>query len=593
MAPPFPRASLELNYPLYALDFDPEDASRLFVGGGGGPGNSGVTNKITLLETSTQTELRVAGELDFTRNEDSVMSLAVGGHKGKSTYVYAGVNSGPESIAKGKNEHMRTLLAEQSKSRSSVGTKTPEVKIAELSRTAMFSDPDTNTYQRLLRVAGSVGVAATGMGKDPQLAVFDTSTTPPKPRGVLELPVDAEDLDVVQTADDGFLVGWCYKYELHLVRVGKDNTDPEVVFTMPDDSGDRPRFRFIRFLSPTFILAAANLPQRSGIVLHGLRLPEPGQESARLAVTARIPRKISAAALAVANLSLPTSPGASLGNAQFVIAVAGNDSSISLYTVNHKPATKIDLLAELHPLCTLKNVQGSNSITGLAFSTFVQPKTHLRPQHLKLASISLEGTVSVHSIPLKKSIESTPRNKKGPPRPIRYVVAMQSHNPATRSVIIILTIMVLVMAIIGQSLMEVYGNSRPILGITRLVPSWHGTLRSFDPPPAGLLKEEFLRKLSGDNQPADGATLVMWEAEDQVTAAVGDAVLPKKINLDVHDKHVHGPGKTWDELEHEQREAWKGKLKEAGAWTQGMGESVFKGILFGEIAGAVGRAMGG
>lgn len=49
MAPPFPRASIELDYPLYGLDFDPEDASRLFVGGGGGAGRSGVGNKIVRL----------------------------------------------------------------------------------------------------------------------------------------------------------------------------------------------------------------------------------------------------------------------------------------------------------------------------------------------------------------------------------------------------------------------------------------------------------------------------------------------------------------------------------------------------------------
>lgn len=46
MAPPFPCATVELDYPLYALDFDPDDARRLVVGGGGGAGRSGVGNKI-------------------------------------------------------------------------------------------------------------------------------------------------------------------------------------------------------------------------------------------------------------------------------------------------------------------------------------------------------------------------------------------------------------------------------------------------------------------------------------------------------------------------------------------------------------------
>lgn len=46
MSSPFPHASVELSYPLYAIEFDPEDANRLVVGGGGGAGHSGVGNKI-------------------------------------------------------------------------------------------------------------------------------------------------------------------------------------------------------------------------------------------------------------------------------------------------------------------------------------------------------------------------------------------------------------------------------------------------------------------------------------------------------------------------------------------------------------------
>lgn len=39
-------AKVTLSYPLYACDFDPKDATRLVVGGGGGAGKSGVGNKI-------------------------------------------------------------------------------------------------------------------------------------------------------------------------------------------------------------------------------------------------------------------------------------------------------------------------------------------------------------------------------------------------------------------------------------------------------------------------------------------------------------------------------------------------------------------
>lgn len=46
MANPFPKASAKLDYPIYRIDFDPQDATRLVVGGGGGVSNSGVGNKI-------------------------------------------------------------------------------------------------------------------------------------------------------------------------------------------------------------------------------------------------------------------------------------------------------------------------------------------------------------------------------------------------------------------------------------------------------------------------------------------------------------------------------------------------------------------
>lgn len=46
MAPLVPSAKATLSYPLYAVDFDPLDSSRLLVGGGGGAGRTGVGNKI-------------------------------------------------------------------------------------------------------------------------------------------------------------------------------------------------------------------------------------------------------------------------------------------------------------------------------------------------------------------------------------------------------------------------------------------------------------------------------------------------------------------------------------------------------------------
>lgn len=532
-------------------------------------------------------ELRSAGELDLSRDEDSVMSLAVGPSKGRTTLVYAGVNSSPASVAKGRNEHLRTFAVEQTKARQSAGNKAPAVKIAELSRSSMFTDPDEGTFQRLLRVRSGIGAAATALGKESQLAVFETPTgAAPKLRGVMELPRDAEDLDLVQTGDGEYQLAFCYKYEIHVVSIDKEKMgDPQLVYTMPEENSVRPAFRSIRYLSPDFILAVSNAPAGKGIILQGLRMPTPGNDNARMAVTARIPRAIKATAMAVTNLSPPSSPTSPLGDTQFVIAVAANDASISLFTLESTTSSSLTLLTRLYPLHTIKDAHdGGANITALAFSTFVTPKTHIRPQHIKLASTSLGNSVAVHSIPLTRHIDRTPRNKKGPPRPVRYVVAMKSQGPSARPLIIILSVMVLIMAIVGQSILEMYGHSRPVIYSHKFLPSWHGSLRSAKHPPPALMDEGFVAKLRG-NKPTTGGEeklVVLLQGEEAPT-----------VDVHVHREDVHGEAREWDDLPEEQKEAWREKLGEAGAWTRDMGESVLKGIFFGELAGMVGQAVGG
>ncbi|PTB46250.1 uncharacterized protein TrAFT101_004282 [Trichoderma asperellum] len=588
MALPFPQANIKLDYPLYAVSFDPQDANRLVVGGGGGAGRSGVANKISVVETVDQGELRVSGDIALSRDEDSVMSLAVAeSANDKPSYVYAGINSSPKEMSKGKNNHLRTFSVEQTKSRAA-GAENPDVQVAEVSRSAFFTNPDADTYQPVLRISGSIGAAATRMCKEPQLAIFDASGPKPKSKGVLGLDKDAEDLDIIQCEDGEYLLAYCHKYELYLVKIGKKNSDPELIFTMTDDHGELAAFRSIRFVTPSFILAAANLPKSSGVILQGFRLPTPGHDKARISATVRIPKNISATALAIANASPPSSPSTPVGNTQFVIAVAGNDSSIYFYSMDHKALASIELLSNLNPLYTLKDAHKGDNITGLAFSNFIPPKQHLTQQFLKLASITLQSGVTVHSIALRRHIDVLP-GKPIDETAARYVTALRAKAPSRRPVVITLSIIILIMAVIGQGIMEMYGMSKPIINAQKFLPSWHGTLRDPTHPPAAFNKDFLISRLAGsDINTAE--TLVMWEADHPALDAE-DSPGGKKLSLDVHDEEVHGPAKTWDELPAAQKNAWKQRLQKAGAWTQNMGESVFRGILFGELAGAVGHAV--
>jgi hypothetical protein len=597
MAPPIPRTSIELDYPLYSVDFDKNDAKRIVVGGGGGANRSGVGNKISVLEASSETELRLVTELDFSRDEDSVMSLALGPLKGKITSLYAGINSSPASIESGKNEHLRTVALETPKggvASPNAKTKQPvATKLTEVSRSSLFQHPDKETYQRLLRISGGMGVAATAMGKESQLAVFEAGSAAPKLRGILELARDAEDVDIIQTGEKEYQIAFCYKYELHVINIGKETSDPELIYTMPEENDERPAFRCIRYLTPSFILAVANLPKRSGVIIQGLRLPTPGHEKARVAATTRIPRAISTTAMDVTNLSPPPSPGASITDTQFLIAVAGHDSSISLYTLEQVTTGQVTLLVNLYPLTTFKDAHDGGSITGLAFSTFIAPKNNLRPSYVKLASISLQKSVAVHYIALKKFVDNKPRNKKGPPREPRYVVAMKSKAPSNTPLIATLSVMALIMAIVFQGLMELYGNSRPVLHVHKYLPGWHGTLRTPEHPPAFFAENEFLAKLVGEGQTtSSGETIVI---RDTPQTADGDDQAPAQdLHVGIHE----GEGspedtKEWHELPKEQKEAWKARLSDAGTWTREMGEGVFKGILFGQLAEVVGQAVAG
>ncbi|KAM3566969.1 hypothetical protein ARSEF4850_000003 [Beauveria asiatica] len=607
MSQPFPTTYTRSDYPLFAVDFDPEDDSRIITGGGGGPNRSGVPNKLTVLETLNADDLRIVGELDLPRDQDSIMSLAFTGRKGKTINVVAGVNSHTDDIAKGENKHLRSIAIRGAGSDTSV---------KEEHRHPLIIDSATAVYQRLLRVAGTLGAAASANGKDPQIALFDVPSSKSstlKRRGTIELPREAEDLDVLQLADGSHLMTYCYGYELFLVKLGKDQEDPQLIYTIPAEEANRPKFRFARFLGPEFVLTVANIG-RAGAVVHGFRLPKAGQEKARLAVSAKLDRKTQATAFALASLSRPTlSPKGgieALGDTQFVMAVARGDASISLMSLTHVASPAINLLTKLHPLTTLQGVHGNSEITGMALSTFSTPTKKAaagETQYLKLVSVTMSKSIALQSIPLKQFIDTTPRSKNAPPRPVRYVTKLDARAPTTaRTAITLFSFVVLLLALIGQSIVEIMGKGYPILHPQRFFPGASTPVATAiaarpvvqqhaaaSAVAETFLKDDLLAKIIGKGQVPTEVVVLYAETP---TAAVGEeenAAVTADIKVAVHDEEAHGPGKTWEDLSEAAQQAWKARLRDAGAWTQQMGESVFKGILFGEIGGAIGHAMAG
>jgi hypothetical protein len=524
--------------------------------------------------------------------------------KGRSTLIYAGVNSGPADLQKGKNEHLRVLSVDQaSKAKAATGP-----KIAELARSTLFAAKDEDTYQRLLRVTvpyagvSQLGAVGTGLSKTPQIALFDISagaSVGPRARGSLDLSRDAQDLDVIQTGTEQHQLAYCSEYELFLFDIAKGAApEPALVYEIDSSESPRPTFRAIRYLTPNFLLAVLNVPRQGGVILHGFRSPRPGQDRARIAVSAKLPKAVrQATSLAVRDLSPPTDPAAKHGEAQFVVAVAGNNSSISLYTLDYQVAGSADAMVNLFPFKTLNNIHEQGAITGLAFSYFVTPKTTSRAQFLKLASVSVANTVTVHTIALKKVIDkATTAKRPGPPRQPRYVVGLKSQRPSGANLLAIIATGFAIIAILLQSALEISGLVPSRLGASRALPaSWSRPYVPLNPGPVkphggallsllethkdGLLKAE-------EGKPPRRMLL----RDDDLTRVEGQA---PRLQIVIHNGDEDEGGKEWDDLSPKQQARWKRKLKSAGHWTEEHGEGIFRDILFAEIAGAVGAAVAG
>ncbi|KAI0528110.1 hypothetical protein F5B22DRAFT_20532 [Xylaria bambusicola] len=603
--PTIPSASIQLPYPLYCCDF--VDPDRLVVAGGGGPGRNGVGNKITLLDTSDATQLTELSELELCPNEDSVMSLAVVGpqkEKPATVTVFAGVNSSPDDVNKGQNKHMRALTITQ----PGKSAKTGGVKISEVARDALFVHRDKDTYQRILRLSPPheglkssprLGAAATGLSKHPQIALFDVpSTNSPrwKTRGRLEPRVEAMDLDVIQTGPDTYQLAYCDDHEVFTVEVSKaEVSEPRCVYTIEPDAGENVKasFKSLRYLTSGFLVTVVNNPKSRGVALHGLRLPKNDNENARLAIRAKLPSSVSkATSLAVRNLSPVASPSDKQGEAQFVIAVAGNDSSISLYTLEHKSAFDSDILSDLAPFQVLKSVHPS-SITNLSISTFSPPQGSAKSTSelcVKLASVSVGCSTIVHNIPIKKHVDKSASTKsEDSAKSSRYIVALKSKGESPALVITLISLVFLILLLTGQVLIEAKDMGTPKLGAKKYLPaSWTIPLRKVPRVEGTDNKQKTIENLLSDINTHQSQPMVI-KHED--LGVVGPDGLPV-LQVDVHNEETHGPATSWENLEKKDQDLWKQRLKQSGHWMEEMGESIFKGVLFGEIGGAIGNIVG-
>ncbi|CAK7218740.1 hypothetical protein SBRCBS47491_003613 [Sporothrix bragantina] len=410
----------------------------------------------------------------------------------------------------------------------------------------------------------------------------------------------------------------------------------------------RPTFRSIRYVTPRFILAVCNLPKRSGAFLLGLRLPEISSavdgsgEQARITINVNLPRSVTqATGLAVRNLTPPVAPGTrQLSNTQFVVAVAGGgvDNSLHLYTLDYKnDGGRTELLANLYPFRALKEVH-ELPMTSIALSYFHAPtsaSTSAAIQYIRLASVSVKNTVVVHSIPLRKlpSADTSASTAAAAAaaaalNPPRYVVALKSRAPSGKGFLAAVFIFMTVVVLIAQGLLEIMGKSSPFLGARNIVPiNWLHPLPSryaagdrltlskeaaaaaeriiMDAPQA-VVKDNVKAAPVADVHDdfgaipelhpvaaflSSGAAPAQDETSGQQILFMRGEDSDHTIEVVTHNEDEHGPAVPWEELSHEQKATWQQRLSQAGHWTEAMGEGVFRGVLFGELAGIVGAMV--
>lgn len=494
-----------------------------------------------------------------------------------------------------------------------------------------------------------LGAVATGLAPVGEIVFFAADTSRPGPNDIkgrikLEEKQEAADVDIVSLeGDDGqdeakFRVAYCTDYEVYVTDVDyskKDNGTQHSIQNIhgtphPDafaSTKARPKFRCLRFLTPTLLLLLQNKVNGKGAEL--LLLEMSGVVTLRKSLHKKIK---SATAISVA--LLPTASYSQID--QHAIAVAGADTSITILTVDRftsSPYGKVkfrphSFFSSVHP----------TSITSLALSTFNPPGTPWNttpPQYLKLASTSIANTCVVHALPLTPHPSPPPKDQ-----PAHYLLKAPVRSSVTQNTIS--TLVALVAIGIGafflQAFTEIRGGTPEYLGakgwLSKPIHDWIARPYMFEDgylsaasSHAKITSEAVKTSLSAASE-AVQTPLNVIHSEEAVKAqkklGLRDLLKRRDMGSDTSDygndgtdiiiKHSPAEGeetalsaevrnsnevveseheaKRWEELKEHEKETWKKRLIDAGEWTAAEGEAVLQGVFFSGLANTVGGIVG-
>jgi len=506
MVPPIATATVTLGYPLYAADFDPFSNGLLLVGGGGGQSKSGVRNEIvsvgpiaykitltsdfkTLVDTTRKQTISKIADVKLSSEEDSVTSLAIGRSTEASGIALAGINSSTEAQNAGRNEHLRSFElrypprkkvvpgAAETLREQALESKHATKALGQASLFTPSTAAQKETYQRILRLSRPkqekdvrLGAIATGLAPEGEIIAFDAGKKSPSAEDVirrirLRKGEEAADVDIIETQSSRYQLAYCTDYEVYIVELSPmDTKDSEPIFVYgtphPDtfaSTNARPKFRSLHFLTQNLLVVLQNKPNRSGADLLLLQTPSPSSLG-HIILRKRLNRSVQSATALSVSLLLPSNPSDS---SQSVIAVAGQDNSISILTLDHPSSPPFPFL-KFRTFAFVRNVHDLQ-VTSLTLSTFHLPSelSSAPPQYLKLASTSIASTVVVQTLPLTPYPLPTAKQ-----RPSRYVLTRPGRSEATQTAfsVLISAIVIAIGAFFLQAFTEVRGGTPEYLG---------------------------------------------------------------------------------------------------------------------------------
>ncbi|KAI5292299.1 hypothetical protein KEM52_006462, partial [Ascosphaera acerosa] len=515
MPPHIPSARATLAVPLMAADFHPLDDRYLVVGGGGGEGRSGVGNRIILLDTSDSAQLAPVVELELSRDEDSVTSLAVaqsrtpGSPEDHHLVVFAGVNSSQAEQDKGNNEHLRSyrLCAGANGPRGPSPPAVVDGGAATISKASLFrpgparAGVPREAYQKLLRLSpprsvdgalasDRIGVASTGMEEMGEIIAFAVrSEEVPRESDVLARVrlgdgQEAEDVDIaVLDHESGSLrarvaftdgLSVC-TFDLPSPGTATATTDPAtlstpeptpIYTTSHEQKGSR--VRAVRFLNPTALVMLRNLPGRSGCELV---LLVDGTVASRKRL-----RKDMKMGLGLDVASLPVDPAT--GARQHVVAVSGSNHALDIFTVDDRGDGAGDRkrrYSSFKRYTTIRDVHGF-TITKITLSsappTTPSPSHHQEQQEKKAASTRQTAATSARpyhpsvklaSVSVGNTVAPYPSRRE----PRRYVLTAPTTPSADVALATLWSVcallVVVVSAMLLQAVSEIRGSAPPVL----------------------------------------------------------------------------------------------------------------------------------